>query len=126
MADSQPPITAPLFDPLPKQSIGNYKGVMLCNRPDEFGNQRRPEPSGPLPFKSRVEPKTVNPVGWNPCPRTLPKTRKKPSMLAFTLARHREFLRNLEETKKREAEEMRLARQEEEAWTIKFKENAEK
>ena len=22
---------------IPKPSIGNYKGVMLCNRPDEFG-----------------------------------------------------------------------------------------
>ena len=25
------------FNDLPKQSIGNYKGVMLCNRPNEFG-----------------------------------------------------------------------------------------
>ena len=25
------------FDAFPKQSIGNYKGVMLCNRPNEFG-----------------------------------------------------------------------------------------
>ena len=24
-------------DPMPKASIGNYKGVMLCNRPNEFG-----------------------------------------------------------------------------------------
>jgi hypothetical protein len=52
---------------LPKASIGNYKGVMLCNRPNENGQQRRPEPSGPRPFKSRVDPKTQNPVGWNPC-----------------------------------------------------------
>jgi hypothetical protein len=22
---------------MPKASIGNYKGVMLCNRPNEFG-----------------------------------------------------------------------------------------
>lgn len=25
------------FDAMPKASIGNYKGVMLCNRPNEFG-----------------------------------------------------------------------------------------
>jgi len=24
-------------DNIPKSSIGNYKGVMLCNRPNEFG-----------------------------------------------------------------------------------------
>lgn len=24
-------------DSMPKASIGNYKGVMLCNRPNEFG-----------------------------------------------------------------------------------------
>ena len=27
----------------PKASIGNYKGVMLCNRPNELGQQRRGE-----------------------------------------------------------------------------------
>jgi hypothetical protein len=46
------------YNELPKASIGNYKGVMLCNRPNENGQQRRPEPSGPRPFKSRVDPKT--------------------------------------------------------------------
>ena len=25
------------FEGMPKASIGNYKGVMLCNRPNEFG-----------------------------------------------------------------------------------------
>jgi len=30
----------------PKASIGNYKGVMLCNRPNEFGQQKRPERTG--------------------------------------------------------------------------------
>jgi hypothetical protein len=27
----------------PKASIGNYKGVMLCNRPNELGMAKRPE-----------------------------------------------------------------------------------
>ena len=40
------------------QSIGNYKGVMLCNRPNEFGQQKAPDSNGPQPFKSRVDPKT--------------------------------------------------------------------
>ena len=30
----------------PKASIGNYKGVMLCNRPNEFGQMKRPERTG--------------------------------------------------------------------------------
>lgn len=40
-------------DDWPKASIGNYKGVMLCNRPNELGQQRRAEGSS-LPFNSRV------------------------------------------------------------------------
>ncbi len=48
----------------PKASIGNYKGVMLCNRPNEFGQQRRAENTGQAAFNSRVDPKV--PVGWNP------------------------------------------------------------
>lgn len=52
---------------MPKASIGSFKGVMLCNRPDENGQQARPEPAGPTPFRSRVDPKSQNPLGWNPC-----------------------------------------------------------
>jgi hypothetical protein len=36
----------------PKASIGNYKGVMLCNRPNEFGQQKKADSSGNMPFKS--------------------------------------------------------------------------
>lgn len=36
----------------PKASIGNYKGVMLCNRPNEFGQQKKADNSGNQPFKS--------------------------------------------------------------------------
>lgn len=54
------------LESMPKASIGNYKGVMLCNRPNEFGQQRRAETAGPLPFNSRVV-NNNNPIGWNPC-----------------------------------------------------------
>ena len=87
------------FDPLPKASIGNYKGVMLCNRPNEFGQQRRPEPTGPQPFKSRVDPKTANPIGWNPCPKVMPKSQKKRTMFGGVLSRHKMFIKNLEAAK---------------------------
>ena len=61
----------------PKASIGNYKGVMLCNRPNEFGQQRRPERTGLEPFNSRVDPKL--PLGWNPSAKLLPRSTKKKS-----------------------------------------------
>ena len=59
----------------PKASIGNYKGVMLCNRPNELGQQRRPERTGAEPFNSRVDPKV--PIGWNPTAKLMPRTNKK-------------------------------------------------
>ena len=60
---------------MPAASIGNYKGVMLCNRPNEFGQQRRTEATGLEPFNSRVDPKV--PIGWNPTQKLLPKVSKK-------------------------------------------------
>lgn len=59
----------------PKASIGNYKGVMLCNRPNEFGQQRRADRTGLEPFLSRVDPKC--PAGWNPCMKLMPTVHKK-------------------------------------------------
>ena len=64
-------------DDLPKASIGNYKGVMLCNRPNEFGQQRRAERSGVEPFNSRVDPKV--PIGWNPTLKLQPQVNRKKS-----------------------------------------------
>ena len=59
----------------PKASIGNYKGVMLCNRPNEFGQQRRVENTGIAPFNTRVDPKV--PLGWNPTLKLQPRAQKK-------------------------------------------------
>lgn len=59
----------------PKASIGNYKGVMLCNRPNELGGQRRPERSGNEGFYSRVDPKV--PLGWNPTKKLAPRGKGK-------------------------------------------------
>jgi hypothetical protein len=87
------------FDAFPKASIGNYKGVMLCNRPNEYGQQIRQQPSGPLPFNSRVDPKSANPIGWNPCERVFPKSKKKVNAFNGILNRHKQFLKNLESSK---------------------------
>lgn len=48
---------------VPVSAIGNYKGVMLCNRPADFGIKKVGE-GGPTPFASRVGVK--EPLGWNP------------------------------------------------------------
>ena len=45
----------------PKVSIGNYMGVMLCNRPNKFGSWRSAERAGLKPFYSRVNP--AEPIG---------------------------------------------------------------
>ena len=80
-------------DNWPKASIGNYKGVMLCNRPNEFGQQKRPDRTGNMPFNSRVHIK--GPIGWNPTQKLLPKAnRKKPTN--GVLLRHKQFLKQLE------------------------------
>ena len=71
------PVSAPMGamgGDFPKASIGNYKGVMLCNRPNEFG-KKVPERSGNIPFNSRVNP--PEPIGWNPTAKLQPKGNKK-------------------------------------------------
>jgi hypothetical protein len=78
----------------PKASIGNYKGVMLCNRPNELGQQRKPDRSN-LPFNSRVMP--GEPIGWNPTKKLFPKTSKKKIDPNNILFKHRRFLKNLED-----------------------------
>ena len=61
-------------DDWPKASIGNYKGVMLCNRPNELGQQRKPE-RGNGAFNSRVNP--AEPLGWNPTKKLLAAMSRK-------------------------------------------------
>jgi hypothetical protein len=59
----------------PKASIGNYKGVMLCNRPNEFGQVQKPERQGKAPFISRVDPKEQ--IGLNPTKKIIVVSQKK-------------------------------------------------
>jgi len=50
--------------PLPPLSgLGNYKGVMLCNRPDAVKSQKL----GPNPFRSAVSATHGQPIGLPPC-----------------------------------------------------------
>lgn len=85
-------VGAPI-DNWPKASIGNYKGVMLCNRPNEFGQQKRADGNGTMPFKPQVH--IEGPLGWNPPTRLLPKVQRK-KQTNGVLLKHRMFLKQLE------------------------------
>jgi len=81
----------------PKASIGNYKGVMLCNRPNEVGGQRRVDRGGNLPFNSRVYP--LEPLGWNPTKKMEAMERRRRVDPNSILMKHKRFLRALEDKK---------------------------
>lgn len=59
----------------PKASIGNYKGVMLCNRPNEMGQQQKASGDTSGIFNSRVQHN--EPLGWNPVKKFVQGTSKK-------------------------------------------------
>jgi hypothetical protein len=83
-------------DNIPKASIGNYKGVMLCNRPNEFGQVQKPERQGKPPFISRVDPKEK--VGLNPTKKIINVPQKKKDANSI-LVRHKRYLKMLQEKK---------------------------
>ena len=73
-----------------KGSIGNYKGVMLCNRPPEAG--AKPTTETNKEFISRVTVK--EPLGLNPTTQ-LPPRRKMPGSNLEILSRHKKWLADL-------------------------------
>lgn len=111
----------------PKASIGNYKGVMLCNRPNEAGAQRKADRTGTgMPFNSRVI--HDEPVGWNPTRKLAPKLmgRKKNVDPNNALLKHKKFLKNLEEKRLKEKEDRATEDADKEEKAAHFKEVAEK
>ena len=111
----------------PKASIGNYKGVMLCNRPNEVNGPRKADRTGPnVPFNSRVMPEEQ--IGWNPTKKLVPRDvkRKKKIDPNNALLKHKRFLKNLEEQRLKEREDKELEGYQKEDKVVKFKEQAEK
>lgn len=92
-------------DDWPKASIGNYKGVMLCNRPNDIGGPRKADRTGPnVPFNSRVQ--HDEPVGWNPTKKLAPRASKKKKIDPNNvLLKHKKFLKGLEEQKVKEKDD---------------------
>ena len=81
---------------LPKASIGNYKGVMLCSRPNEYGQVQKPERQGKAPFISRVDPKEK--IGVNPTKKIINVPQRKKDTNSI-LIRHKRYLKMLQEKK---------------------------
>ena len=73
-----------------------------------------------------MDPKSANPLGWNPCAKVLPKSSKKKSLFQGILLRHKNYLRNLEAVKNMERDEQVAIIQAEQAKFSKFRDNADR
>eukprot|EP00357_Protocruzia_adherens_P012552 CAMPEP_0115011858 /NCGR_PEP_ID=MMETSP0216-20121206/24334_1 /TAXON_ID=223996 /ORGANISM="Protocruzia adherens, Strain Boccale" /LENGTH=441 /DNA_ID=CAMNT_0002380689 /DNA_START=32 /DNA_END=1357 /DNA_ORIENTATION=+ len=106
-----------------KGSIGNYKGVMLCNRPNENGLARKPERRGPDPFLSRVDKK--DPLGWNPVKKIFPQRERDPREFKHNvLNKHKKWLRELQKKKQHDNQTKEVEGKIKEERSKKFKENS--
>jgi hypothetical protein len=97
---------------------------MLCNRPNELGQQRRAERTGGEPFNSRVDPKVA--LGWNPTKKLAARGKGKKKNPNSVLLKHRQYLKTLELKKNLLAEEAMIDAEEKENKTRTFKDNAAK
>lgn len=89
-----------------RASIGNYKGVMLCTRPNEDAGQKKERP-----FISRVE--IHDSLGVNPVKKKLQAPERKATNIV--LKRHKEWLQKFQEDiqSKKEEEEIKKLQEEE-------------
>ena len=71
----------------PESAVGNYKGIMLCNRPPEAGAPKQASTSGEVPFANRVNPQV--PLGWNPAIKKMARSKKKKANPDGVLSRHK-------------------------------------
>lgn len=75
--------------------LGNFKGVMLCNRPDATGSLQS-QKSELKPFYSSVAPGALEPLGMltkkDPSDQPPPRRREE----APALKRHREWIKQLQ------------------------------
>jgi hypothetical protein len=87
----------------PPSGLGNFKGVMLCNRPEEGPTAAE---AGPRPFKSAVAPSYGEQLGLNPPPKEQGEVSKSTKPVNEALVRHKVWVKELAahvaETKKEE------------------------
>eukprot|EP00397_Hematodinium_sp_SG-2012_P054400 GEMP01065579.1.p1 GENE.GEMP01065579.1~~GEMP01065579.1.p1 ORF type:complete len:361 (+),score=66.34 GEMP01065579.1:90-1172(+) len=101
--------------------LGNYKGVMLCNRPDAM----KWEKPGPPPFKSTVSETYGQPIGVNPV-KELPLYEASGAEVCPAIKKHAEWLKVLQEEMKKHKSSNAAARAAEIAKAAKVKKVAER
>lgn len=85
----------------PVTGLGNYKGVMLCNRPKEGRSKVEADGNqGPAPFRSTVSATHNDIPGLNPAGKSEAfhaASRRKPPPKCPVLRRHLKWLKNLQD-----------------------------
>ncbi|CAE7233074.1 unnamed protein product [Symbiodinium pilosum] len=105
---------APFDAPPPPSGLGNFKGVMLCNRPSDDVKSGGEDPQ---PFRSMVAPNQE--VGLTPLRNFEPTVKKRGPSAA--LRRHVRWLRELQEQMREDRNQVEQEEQDEEAKRIKLK-----
>lgn len=85
--------------PPPVDGLGNYKGVMLCNRPVEeshLARMRSAADAGNLPFKSTISPGERDQLGLQPCKKMEPRSVVKTRGPSAALRRHMQWIKELQ------------------------------
>mmetsp|Transcript_90754 Transcript_90754/g.256262 ORF Transcript_90754/g.256262 Transcript_90754/m.256262 type:complete len:402 (-) Transcript_90754:210-1415(-) len=90
--------------PPPVSGLGNFKGVMLCNRPVDNPTSQLNGGDGPQPFKSMVSSAHGEQLGLTPCKNFEPTVKKRGPSAA--LRRHVKWLKELETQMKEEREQV--------------------
>lgn len=90
--------------PPPVGGLGNFKGVMLCNRPTDNSASGTGGGDGPLPFKSMVAGGHGDQLGLTPCRNFEPSVKKRGPSAA--LRRHVQWLKELQGQMKNERDQV--------------------
>lgn len=103
----------------PMPDLGNYKGVMLCNRPSEAPKAGAGGGDDVGPFRSMVAPTFGDQVGLTPARNFEPTVKKRGPSAA--LRRHVRWLRELQEQMRDERDQGAQEEQDEEERRQRFK-----
>lgn len=90
--------------PPPVSGLGNFKGVMLCNRPVDDPSSKLASGDETAPFRSMIAPGHGEQLGLTPC-KTYEQTVKKRGPSA-ALRRHVRWLKELQDQMKEEREQV--------------------
>lgn len=94
------------FDPAPPPvgGLGNFKGVMLCNRPSDDSGGQGHGGDGPAPFRSMAPTGVGEQLGLTPCRNFEPTVKKRGPSAA--LRRHVKWLKELQVQMKEERDQV--------------------